>query len=229
MRLLVSVRSAAEARSALQGGAAVIDVKEPDRGPLGRADASVWAEVTRAVAGAVPVSVALGELHEWNAESVPHPATFAGVSFRKLGLAGSGPDWSDRWTELRCALGPGPSWVAVLYADWERAEAPCPDDVLDVALAIDDCSGVLIDTWDKARRSRVDDSWRPWLARARAGGRFLALAGGLDESAIHRLSPLAPDLFAVRGAACDRDDRNGAIDPDRVSRLVRAARSAFSQ
>ena len=36
--LLVSVRSAAEALSALAGGADVIDVKEPNRGSLGAAD-----------------------------------------------------------------------------------------------------------------------------------------------------------------------------------------------
>ena len=34
--LLVSVRSAAEAATALAGGADLIDVKEPSRGPLGR-------------------------------------------------------------------------------------------------------------------------------------------------------------------------------------------------
>ena len=36
-RLLVSVRSAAEAEEALAGGAALIDVKEPANGPLGKA------------------------------------------------------------------------------------------------------------------------------------------------------------------------------------------------
>ena len=40
--LLVSVRSADEARTALAGGATVIDVKEPERGPLGRADPATW-------------------------------------------------------------------------------------------------------------------------------------------------------------------------------------------
>ncbi len=43
--LLVSVRSADEALSALKGGAAVIDVKDPDRGPLGLASPEVWDEV----------------------------------------------------------------------------------------------------------------------------------------------------------------------------------------
>ena len=36
-QLLVSVRSPAEALAALEGGAALIDVKEPARGSLGRA------------------------------------------------------------------------------------------------------------------------------------------------------------------------------------------------
>ena len=45
--LLVSVRSAEEARAALAGGATVIDIKEPDRGPLGRAEPEVWQQVAR--------------------------------------------------------------------------------------------------------------------------------------------------------------------------------------
>src|SRR5207244_7336185 len=43
--LLVSVRSAAEAETALAGGADVVDVKEPRRGALGPADPSVWKQV----------------------------------------------------------------------------------------------------------------------------------------------------------------------------------------
>ena len=63
--LLVSVRSADEARAALAGGADVIDIKEPGRGPLGRADEATWRAVRAEVAGRVPVSAALGELAAW--------------------------------------------------------------------------------------------------------------------------------------------------------------------
>src|SRR5689334_696643 len=122
--LLVSVRSADEALSALAGGAAVIDVKEPDRGPLGRADVAAWREVRRVVPADVPVSVALGELREWRGAPGPPPSAFAGLSFRKLGLAGDGPDWARDWAALRAAWGDGPPWIAVVYADWDRAEAP---------------------------------------------------------------------------------------------------------
>ncbi len=223
-KLLVSVRSVDEARAALEGGAAVIDVKEPGRGPLGRADVDVWQSVRQAVAEAAPVSVALGELREWTGAGVVlERSVFSGLAFRKLGLSEAGPDWRECWSALRRAWGPGPSWVAVVYADWPEARAPHPDAVLDAALAVDDCTGVLIDTWDKSRPSPVDRSWASWLARARGGGRFIALAGGLGEADILRLAPLAPDLFAVRGAACRRGDRRAPIDRDRVARLVRAA------
>ena len=292
--LLVSVRSAAEALAARAGGAAVIDVKEPARGPLGRADVDVWREIFAAIPPVVPVSVALGELSEWRdgpfgrsrpdsdgldpaglvpsrgLRSVtspaslrvplaacppvlrdgrgtggqaasgtrspaspgieaapqarfPRPADFAGLAYRKLGLAHAGPDWAEAWARLRRALGDGPPWVAVIYAEGPAVGAPPPDDVLDVALAASDCAGVLVDTWDKSRPSPLDESWAPRVRRAQAAGRFVALAGGLDEPAIARLAPLGPDLFAVRGAACGSGDRRGTIDPARVARLARAA------
>ena len=50
-QLLVSVRDATEAAAALHGGAGLIDVKEPARGPLGRADAATIAAVVQTVAG----------------------------------------------------------------------------------------------------------------------------------------------------------------------------------
>src|SRR4051794_10666436 len=96
--LLVSVRSAAEAVEALAGGADIIDVKEPSRGSLGRADDAVAAEVLAEVDGRRPVSAALGELADWN-ESLPR-----GCAFVKWGLANVGKDWEDR---LESALAAG--------------------------------------------------------------------------------------------------------------------------
>jgi len=133
-RLLVSVRSVAEARSALAGGAEVIDVKEPSRGPLGRADVAVWQAIRRVVPPEVSLSVALGELPEWMGRPLPSCDAFSGVSYRKLGLAGTGPEWARTWEDLRERWRAGPSWVAVAYADWRTATAPAPDQVLDAAL-----------------------------------------------------------------------------------------------
>lgn len=216
--LLVSVRSADEARAAVAGGASVIDVKEPSRGPLGRADVEVWRAVRDAVPRAVPVSVALGELGEWDDIESPDPSVWLGISFRKIGLAGATSDWASTWDRLRRRLGEGPAWVGVAYADWERAKAPHPDEVIEVVLT-SDCAGLLIDTWDKSRASPVDRSWIGRIRRYQSAGRSFALAGGLDAGAIERLRPLRPELFAVRGAACDRG-RHGTIEAERVRRLA---------
>ena len=81
-KLLVSVRSAGEARSALAGGADLIDVKEPSRGPLGAADPAVIRDVIAAVDGRVPVSAAFGEWLAWAGKKAPR-----GLHYAKWGLA----------------------------------------------------------------------------------------------------------------------------------------------
>lgn len=224
--VLISVRSADEARAALAGGADVIDVKEPARGALGRSDVETWRAVRGVVPDEVPLSVALGELCEWGPETA-----FEGQAvgcYRKVGLARAGRCWRDDWAALRERLGPFPRWVAVAYADWERAQAPRPELVLEEALRTTDCAGVLVDTWDKSSAIRLDESIAldDWRRATRQGGRLLALAGRLDEGAIQALAPIEPDLFAVRGAACRDGDRYSEIDAERVRRLVRAARAA---
>src|SRR6185437_14874311 len=107
-------------------------------------------------------------------------------------------NWAEEWSRLRSAWGGATPWVAVAYADWGRAEAPRPDEVLEVALAAPEVVGILVDTWDKSRPVPLDASWSSGIDMARRGGLIVALAGGLDAAAIARLRPLGPDLFAVR-------------------------------
>jgi (5-formylfuran-3-yl)methyl phosphate synthase len=231
--LLVSVRSEDEARAAVAGGAAIIDVKEPSHGSLGMAPSSTWRRVREVVPPATMVSVALGELSEWLAtEPVTIPdQDWNGIDLRKVGLAEAGPSWRDRWRQLRSRM-PGhsttrpedrPSWVAVAYLDWEAARAPDPISIIDAAATIDACPGILFDTWDKSRRAAFGAEVHRWIGLAKESGLFVAMAGSLDEAAIRRLRPIGPDIFAVRGAACRGGDRNGSIDRDRVARLVEAA------
>src|SRR5688572_10247306 len=131
--LLVSVRSAEEAKAALAGGADVIDIKEPDRGPLGPADPRTMAEIVRVVADRAPVSAAAGELLDVaersalrTIESIP-----AGISLCKIGLRGCGerPDWKNHWDQAAAlcrVTDQHKRLVAVVYADWQNACAPSP-------------------------------------------------------------------------------------------------------
>jgi len=228
-QLLISVRSASEAILAVGAGAAIIDVKEPAGGSLGRADCSVWSEVRSALPPKFPLSVALGELNEWLMPGQPvlPDQAWAGISFCKLGLAGAGSDWRSSWRELRSSLGgeSGPAWIAVAYADWQAASAPDPDAVLEAACESPRIVGVLVDTWAKTQPLRFDAGWISRASRVRDSGRMLAVAGGLDIASIAALDHAAPDVVAVRGAACAQGDRRAAIDPGRVADLARVVAS----
>ena len=220
--LLVSVRSVAEAKAALLGGAAVIDIKEPNHGPLGRASVATWRAIRDEVPPETPVSVALGELVDLDPATVSE-ADLAGISFQKAGPAGLATKWPTRWDQVCHQLPRTTGLVAVTYADWQLANAPDPDQVIASALMTASCPGLLIDTWDKQQACPIvaDDTWRSRVARVQASGRFVALAGRIDSETIQRLNPLRPDLFAVRGAVCRGGDRqSGRVASDMVARMV---------
>jgi (5-formylfuran-3-yl)methyl phosphate synthase len=226
-RLLVSVRSAVEAEAALAGGAALIDVKEPARGALGRADDKVIADVVSVVAGRAPVSAAVGELRD-NPQA-PLPACLSSLAFVKCGLAGYEPDgfrWRselDVWGEAVRRADPLCRPVAVAYADWRGARSPVPDEVCAFVCRRPGW-GFLIDTWAKNGLTLVD-----WLSRVEMDhfcrvchnvGAPIALAGSLSGRLIRAIRPTTPDWFAVRGAACHGSRRDAAIDADKVRGLT---------
>jgi uncharacterized protein (UPF0264 family) len=228
VKLLVSVRDAAEARSALAGGADLIDVKEPDRGPLGAAEAQTVESIVQAVAGRVPVSVALGELSAGNYLD----ASFAGrVAYAKVGLSGMlrTGDWRPRWKRAIESLPAGVRPVAVAYADWQAAAAPDVRRVLEHGRRLG-CRALLVDTFDKtagplgAHISLA--SLGHVVKEARAAGMVCVLAGRLGPRELAEVLPLEPDYVAVRGAAC-AGGRTGRIDAQRVRRLA-AVLAAFS-
>jgi uncharacterized protein (UPF0264 family) len=214
-QLLVSVRSAEEARAALAGGADLIDVKEPSRGPLGAADSDVIRDVLAAVGGRVPVSAALGEWLVWADQPVP-----AGLAYAKWGLA----ELHDlhAWAvglirKSSCAQHP----VLVAYADFRRAKIPDPEWLAGAAVRLR-FPAFLLDTATKDGSTLLDWIGPATLARMRFvladAGVKVALAGSLDETAVRTLAPLGPDWFAVRGAACV-GGRNGTVCADRIRRL----------
>lgn len=232
-KLLISVVSADEAAIALENGADLIDLKRPDRGPLGRPDATEVRDLARILPDPQRRSVALGEL----AQGPPDSHWIARVGearprFVKFGTSECGRvhhhgpnrfDWRQHargWIESH-------DWQGVLgvYADFDQpgVNGLNPTRAVAEALALG-CSGILVDTFDKTNPTRWyqrNDSpiTAGWVAHAHASGLLVALAGSLDADAIARLATWRPDLVAVRSAACLRGDRRGPIDPRRVEQL----------
>jgi len=218
-RLLVSVRNGDEALAALNGGADIIDVKEPYAGPLGMPTRGQIEEVVRRVAGERPVSVALGDLPT-SAPVLPDQIRFAKVGFAHCGNVTNGV-WRSQLESTWGNLPPSCQRVIAIYADWRAANSPAPADLLAAAHDMG-CQGLLVDTYQKGLGSLLDlcspTELSEWIATARRLRWFVALAGSLDTSSLPGAIRWKPDIVGVRGAACPAG-RNSTVSTRRVTDL----------
>lgn len=224
-QFLVSVRNANECESAYFGGADIIDVKEPNNGSLGMADLDVLREIRGRLKSLDPearLSIALGELSDWfdsdgllpSAKTRAEQISALGPQYVKLGLTGRA-EWRKDWAAVR-ALPFGPTtWVAVAYADSERASSPRPEEVLAEGLQIG-CGVLLIDTFRKDGTSLLDwldhDRLQALSAKTHDAGMKLALAGKITAQSLPVIGRFTPDIVAVRGAVCDQGVRERGVD-----------------
>ena len=239
--LLVSVRNAAEAAEALDGGAAIIDVKEPRHGPLGAAEPEAIAAVARVVGTRRPWTMACGELGGDAAdESVAGSirsrldrmlALLEGSAVPpaavKIGLAGAGTDWQRRLLAVFESWPAGSDRVAVAYADWQQAGAPSPPEVIAAAAGLN-CPVLLIDTFDKTAGGLFaccpPGMPATWVAAARAARLQVALAGRITPAEIPLAWHLQPDVVALRSAVCF-NGRDGAVQAGLVRSAVSLSRA----
>lgn len=227
--LLVSVRDAEEAVAAVAAGAAIVDVKEPRNGPLGRAAGEIVAAVAAVTGPHAPLTLACGEL----AAGDEIPAHLADV-LRLLGPATPAPKavkagpaglslaaWRTAFGRLRDSLPPGIEGVAVAYADWRRAESPPPEALFAEAIGMG--VAVLVDTFDKQGPGLFDTvsprTVEVWTEAAAAAGIPLAVAGRLTPAEVAEAFGLGAGIVGVRSAACD-GGRDGRITAPRVRLLV---------
>lgn len=229
--LLVSVRSVAEAIAAVEGGAAIVDVKDPDRGPLGRAAAPVAAAIGAAVAGRAAWTLACGELADGEEAIASHVARV--VQFHgdertpllaiKAGPAGLGEiEWQRAYRRLAALLPRPVELVAVGYADWQAAACPEPGRMIRAAVQAG-ARAVLIDTFCKSVGGLLEvaglEAVVGWDAAGREAGLAVALAGRLSAADLARLGPLVSATLGVRSAACE-GGRLGRVEQRKVAALV---------
>lgn len=239
-QLLVSVRNVDEAIAAVEGGADIIDVKEPNSGSLGCAAPDVILAIRDALSrinvAKPPLSLALGELNEWQCSdltSLRSAIQIAKPQFLKLGLAGAcavpgTTSWIAEWQQVRTTIPGTHEWVAVAYADDEQAHSPGIDLVLQAAIE-GGCRVLLIDTHIKNGKSLLDQmslaSLQAIRAKTQEHGLKLALAGSVGTSDLPQLMLIQPDIIAVRGAVCAQGDRRAAV----CKNLVQEFRTAIHQ
>jgi (5-formylfuran-3-yl)methyl phosphate synthase len=219
-RLLVSVRSAAEAEIAVDAGAGLIDAKDPSSGALGPLSPGVVRAIVDCVAGRAPTSAAAGDDEDVEAlvDGTGRMAA-TGVSFVKLGLGGA-MLFAERIRALAGRLPREAPVVAVLAAE----DKPAGEVVR--YLAKSGFRGAMIDTRSKTGTRLTELISTADLARfvavCRTEGLVSGLAGSLRIEDIEPLTRLDADYLGLRGGLCVGGRRAGALDPRRVVDAVQA-------
>jgi uncharacterized protein (UPF0264 family) len=219
--MLASVRSLDEALIALEGGADLIDLKEPSRGALGALDHAAVRICVQAIGGHRPVSATIGDLPSMDpgvmTAAVERMAA-TGVDFIKIGFFAH-PHALDCANALSKAASHS-RLIAVLFAD-----ETCDLAIVD-ALANSGFAGVMLDTAHKTGKTLRDwcteNELEEFVARGHACGLLTGLAGSLRREDVPPLLANEPDYLGFRGALCRNADRGRILDQEAFA-AIRAA------
>lgn len=221
--MLASVVDAREAAVCLDGGADVIDCKDPSRGALGAVTENAARAIVEIAGGRVPVSATIGDLPCAASPIMDATVTMAatGVDYVKIGFAPDG----DAASVVQALGGLGAKLrnarlAGVLFADAE------PDFGLLDEMGRAGFAGVVLDTADKAAGPLPDimapARLKEFVDAARRSGLFCGLAGSLRTRDIPMLVRLAPDLLGFRGALCREHERTASLDAAAVADIRNA-------
>lgn len=224
MKLLVSVRTVAEAAVAAADGADFIDLKEPRAGALGGLPVALIGDIVgvlRASGCTLPVSATIGDLPMSHVDAIVAQAravAACGVDYVKVGI-----ERGDGAGAVLQALGELPLAVVPVFIADRGLD-------LDLVAAALHFPAVMADTADKLSGSLLDcvpaADLQRFVALAR-GRTMVGLAGALRLQHLPQLAALAPDFAGFRSAVC-RGERGSTLDAGLLRELARAAKAQRS-
>lgn len=239
MKLLVSVAREEEVSPAVDGGADIIDVKNPPEGSLGANFPRVIQRIRKLTPPELPVSATIGD-----APNLPGlmalaalGAAMCGIQYVKVGLLGTqSPRAAVFLLQQVCQAvrdySPHTRIIAAAYADAHKVKALPPLTLPAVAqeAGVDGC---LLDTlrkgegtlWTNLSTAQLQD----FTAQCREAHLLCALAGSLAEEDIPRVYKLGVDIIGVRTAACRGDRVSGLVDRNKVQRLKKIIAANMSR
>jgi (5-formylfuran-3-yl)methyl phosphate synthase len=213
-KLLASVMNLEEAQIALDGGADIIDLKNPLAGALGALPLDDIRAIVKMINQQRPVSATIGDLPmEPNIICAAVEATAkTGVDYIKIGFFKS-----DNLRDCIAALSPlaqQHKLIAVLFADQQ------PDFSLLDDLAKAGFHGVMLDTADKQHGSLRDRMQQfdliEFISLAQKHNLLCGLAGSLQINDVEQLIPMQPDYLGFRGGLCVGNEREKVISAEKL-------------
>lgn len=223
---LASVATLDEMDVAREGGADIVDLKDPSRGALGAWDSDALEAAVARWCGwgseRPMLSATIGDQPMLPERVIAAAKRIAetGVPIVKLGVFADG-DAGACISALK-PLAQKVKLISVFFGDLGVNEA-----LLD-RVADSGFYGAMIDTADKAagglQRHLDDDTLSRFVRRAKALGLVSGLAGSLKLDDIPPLAAIGPDYLGFRGALCD-GGRVGRLDEAAVARVASQVRA----
>lgn len=229
MQLLVSVMSEMEVSAAVEGGADIVDIKNPREGSLGASFPHVIRSVRELTPPGIAVSAAVGDV-----PNLPGTVTLAalgaatcGVQYVKVGLLGP-QNHHDAVFLLQqvCQAVRGYDStiqiIATAYADAHKVNALPPLELPDAAIeaGVDGC---MLDTARKGDGTLLtnlsDNQLYSFVTQCQKAQLLCALAGSLQAKDILYVCQFDVDVIGVRTAACKGDRLSGRVDRQKVRHL----------
>lgn len=233
MKLLVSVTNEKEALEAIQGGAHIIDVKNPREGALGANFPRIIKRIRDIAPPSIEVSATIGDL-----PNLPGTASLAAlgasackVNYVKAGLFGvKTEDEAIKLMKEVCRavkeFNRSIKIVAAGYADFKKIGSVNPRLLPKIAKkASAEC--VMIDVKEKSSGGLFnffsESLLKKFVKEAHEEGLIVALAGSLGLEDVHRVYKIGADVIGVRKAVCTGEDRmRGKVTRRLVANFLKA-------
>jgi len=237
MKVLISPKDEFEATEAVNGGADIIDVKNPSEGSLGANFPWVIRRIRSLVPDSTEVSATIGDFPHLpgSASLAALGAAVSGANYIKVGLKGSKTQddaifLMERVTRAVKEYNTQAKVVLAGYADFRRASTLDPSLLPNVACSAR-CDVVMVDTFVKDGRGIFDfmdeAACKQFVEEGHARNLSVALAGSIKLPEIPILKHAGADIVGIRGAACSQGDRlAGTIQAESVRALMATARHA---
>jgi uncharacterized protein (UPF0264 family) len=237
LKLLISPKNETEALEAIAGGADIIDVKNPNEGPLGANFPWVIKRIRQVTPANIEVSCTIGEMpnRPGSMALAALGAATTGVDYIKAGLYElKTPEQAVQLLQqvTRAAKDHNPAIkvVASGYADADRISTVDPLQVPKIAKEAQ-ADIAMLDTAIKDGKNLFNFLTKHQLQRfveeAHSYSLKVALAGSLRKEDLTAVYELSADVVGVRGAACTLSDRvNGQITREKVRELVEIVKHA---
>lgn len=230
--LLISVRSQSEAGIVIEHGVDILDIKEPERGSLGRPDVRTVNQILARVDGQC-ISLALGELVELSTEMLSRffkkIDANKKIRFAKIGLSkmNGHVDWRPIWEQAIACLPDHVSPVAVAYIDHDESASPTIEQVFESGRQLG-CCMAMVDTFDKTAGSFQErdsiENFIHYRQLANSLQMSFVLAGSVGVQTLAMVREIAPQIVGIRGAVCCEQNRESAIDLHALSNFSEALR-----